>query len=63
MWKLVSIHLEIVLILMQDSCIVYTERTIGLEIVWTHPIEHLCDVGLVKSHDGPFRDGVSVSAR
>jgi hypothetical protein len=31
--KLVSVHLEIVLILMQDRCIVYAKHTIGLDIV------------------------------
>jgi hypothetical protein len=30
---------------------------------WTHPIEHLCDVGHVESHFGPFRDSVSISVR
>jgi hypothetical protein len=29
---------------------------------WTHPIEHLGDVGHVKSHFGLFRDSVSISA-
>ena len=33
MWKLVLVHLEIVVILMQDSCTVCAERTIGLEII------------------------------
>ena len=28
-WKLVSVRLEIVLILSQDRCTVYAERTIG----------------------------------
>ena len=28
-WKLVSVHLEIVLILAQDRCIVCVEHTIG----------------------------------
>jgi hypothetical protein len=32
-WKLVPVLLEIVLILTQDGCIVYAERTIGLEII------------------------------
>ena len=32
-WKLVSVYLEIVLILTQDSCIVCAERTIGMEVV------------------------------
>jgi hypothetical protein len=29
----------------------------------THPMEVIGDVGHVKSHFGPFGDGVSVSAR
>jgi hypothetical protein len=35
--KLVSIHLEIVLISIQDSCMVCTEHPIGLEIVLGTP--------------------------
>jgi hypothetical protein len=30
---------------------------------WTHPIEHLSDVGHVESHFGPFRDSASIGAR
>jgi hypothetical protein len=30
---------------------------------WTHPIEHLGDVGHVESHFGPFRDHVSIAVR
>jgi hypothetical protein len=36
-WKLVSVPLEIVLILMQDRCIVYAERIIGSEIILDAP--------------------------
>ena len=36
-WKLISVGLEIVVILMQDRCTVYIERTIGSEIVWDAP--------------------------
>ena len=32
-WKLVSVRVEIVLILMQDSCAVCDKRTIGSEII------------------------------
>ena len=32
-WKIVSVHLEIVLVLVQDRCIVCARRTIGLEII------------------------------
>ena len=36
-WKLVSVHLKIVLILTQDWSTVCVERTIGLEIVLDAP--------------------------
>jgi hypothetical protein len=32
-WKLILVHLEIVLILMQDRCIVSAERTMGSKII------------------------------
>jgi hypothetical protein len=36
-WKLVSVRLEIVLILTQDSSVVYAKRTVGSEIVLDTP--------------------------
>jgi hypothetical protein len=30
---------------------------------WTHPIEHLGDVGHVESYFSPFRDNVSIGVR
>ena len=36
-WNLISIRLEIVLVLVQDSCTVCTEYTIGSEIVLDAP--------------------------
>jgi hypothetical protein len=62
-WKLISVHLEIVLILMQDSCSVCAERTIGSKIVLTHPMVLLGDVGHMEYCFGPFGDSVSVAAR
>jgi hypothetical protein len=38
-WKLVSVHLDIVLILTQDRRIVYAERTIGSKIILVTPDE------------------------
>ena len=35
--KLISVHVEIVLMLMQDRCTVCVERTIGLEVVLDAP--------------------------
>jgi hypothetical protein len=36
-WKLSSVRLEIVLLLMQDRCIVCVEHTVGSEIVLEAP--------------------------
>jgi hypothetical protein len=36
-WKLISVRLEIVLILMHDRCTVCAERTIGSDIVLDAP--------------------------
>ena len=49
-WKLVLVHLEIVLILTQDLCTVCAERTIGSEIILNDQMELLGDVGHVESH-------------
>jgi hypothetical protein len=62
-WKLVSVHLETMLILMQDRCTDCAECTIGSEIVLTHPMIHLCDVDQVEAYFGPFGDSVNVDAR
>ena len=61
-WKLLLVHLEIVLILTQDRYEVCVKLTIGLEIFWTHLMELLGDVGHVKSHFGTFGDSVGVGA-
>ena len=62
MWKFVSVHLQIVPILTQDRCTVCGECTIGSEIILSHPMELLGDVGHVEAHFSPFGDGVSISA-
>ena len=59
----ISLHLEIVLILTQGRCTVCVERDVGSEIVWTHPMELLGDMGLVESHFFTFGDSVSVRCK
>jgi hypothetical protein len=53
-WKLGSVRLEIVLLLMQDWCMVCVERTIGSEIVLEAPDELLGHMGHVESHFDMF---------
>ena len=63
-WKLVLVHLEIVLILMQDRYMVCTERTIDSEIVLDAPDGKLLgDLGHVESCFYSFGDSVGVGAR
>jgi len=54
--------MEIVLILMQDRCMVYMERTICLEINLDTPEELLDDVCHVESHFGELRDSIRFGA-
>ena len=63
MWNLVSIHLEIVLVLVQHRCTVCAEHTIGSEIILDKPMELLGDVGHVEPRFDPFGDSDSVGAR
>ena len=63
MWKLILVHLKIVLILTQDRCTVCVERIIGSEIILDASDRLLGDVGHVESLFFPFGDSVSVGAR
>jgi hypothetical protein len=62
-WKLVLVHLEIVVILTQDRCTVCAERTISMEIILDTPDGTRRCHGTCESHFGPFSDSVSVGAR
>ena len=59
MWNLFSVHLETMLVSVQDRCTVCAEHTIGSEII----LDALDDVGQVESRFGPFVDSVGVGAR
>jgi hypothetical protein len=62
-WNLISIHLEIVVVSVQDRCTVCAKRTIGSKIILDAPVDLLCDIGHVESCFNPFGDCGSVSAR
>ena len=61
MWNLVSVHLETVLVSVQDRCLICNEHTIGSEIISDAPNLHLGEVGHVESRFGLL--GASVGAR
>ena len=54
--KLVSVCLEIVLILTHDRYMVCAKRIIGSEIILTHLVELLGDMGHMESRFGLFGD-------
>ena len=51
-WKLVSVHLEIVLMLTQDRSTVCDELIIGSKMFWTHSMVPLGDEAQVQPRFG-----------
>jgi hypothetical protein len=62
-WKLVTVHLETVLISTQDKCTVCAKRTIGLKSFWMHLIVLFGDVDQAKAHFDMFGDSSNFGAR
>ena len=63
MRKLVSVHLEIVLISGQHRYTVCAECTMGMEIILAVPDGTPGDVGQGEARFSPFGDSVSLDAR
>ena len=63
LWNLVSDHLEIVLVLVQDRCTVCTKRTIGSDIAFNAPMVILGDEAQVEAPFSPFGDSANLVAR
>ena len=59
----VLVHLEMVLVLVQDRCMVCTKHTIGLETVLDAPMVLLGDEAQVQARFSLFRDSTSLHAR
>jgi hypothetical protein len=59
-WKLISIHLDIVLISAQDRCTICADCTTAWKSFWAHPMVLLCDVGQVEARFGAFSDSVNL---
>jgi hypothetical protein len=61
-WKLLSVHLEIVLISTLDSARFAPNVSQAQKSFWTHPMVLLGDVCQMEANFGPFRDSVSLGA-
>ena len=63
LWKLVSVRQEIVLVSVQDRCMVCAKRTIGLDIVFDAPMVLLGDEAQIEARFSPFGDSANLYAR
>ena len=62
-WNFVLVHLQTVLVSVQDSSTVCTKLSIGSEIIWMYPVVLLGDKGLVEARFDPFGDSANLDAR
>jgi hypothetical protein len=62
-WKLVLVHLDIVLISARDRCMVCAECTMGMEIILGTPELVQGGVRQVGGRFGLFGDSVNLGAR
>ena len=63
MWNLVLIHLEIVLVLVQDRCTVYARRTMDSKIILDTMMVLLCIEAQVDACFGLFGESANLVAR
>ena len=63
MSNIVSIHLETVLVSLQDSCVVCAKHTMAQKLFWTHQMVLLGDKAQVEARFGPFGDSVNLDSR
>jgi hypothetical protein len=63
MWNLILVRLEIVLVSVQDRCMVCAKSNIGLESFWAPPMVLLGDEAQVEARFSPFGDSVNLDAR
>ena len=62
-WNLALVQLEIVLVLLQDSCMVCAQCTIGSEIVVKVPDGTPSEEALVECRFGLFGDSANLDER
>ena len=59
----VLVRLEMVLVSMQDRCVVCAKRTIGSETILDAPMVLLGDEAQVEAHFSPFEHSANLDAR
>ena len=59
----ILIHLEMVLVSLQDRCKVCAKHTMAQKPFWTHQMVLLGDEAQVEAHFGPFGYSANLDAR
>jgi hypothetical protein len=63
MSNLISVHLEMVLVSLQDRSTVCAKRTIGSVMCWTHPMVLQGDEAQVEACFSPFGESSKLDAK
>jgi hypothetical protein len=63
MWNLISVHLEIALLLVEDRCTICAKRTLGSKIVLETPDATTRWEAQVEAQFSPFGDSANLDAR
>ena len=63
MSNVVSIHLETVLVPLQDRCVVCAKHTMAQKSFWTHEMVLLGDETQVEARFGRFGDSANLDSR
>ena len=63
MWNLVSVHLETVLVLVQDTCTVCAKRTISSDFILDAPMVLIGDEAQVEAWFGLLGDSTNLGER
>ena len=63
LWNLISDRLEIVLVSVEDRCMVCAKRCIGSDIVFNAPMVLLGDEAQVEAPFSPFGDSANLDTR
>jgi hypothetical protein len=63
MWNLILVHLETVLVSVQDRSMVCAKHTIGSESFWMHLVILLGDEAQVECQFSPLGDSANLDAR
>ena len=63
MWNVILVHLEIMLVSVQDRCMICAKCTIGSETILDAPMVLLGDEAQVEARFGPFGDSTNLHSR